>query len=140
MVRAMDDSEDADVDGTARRPELLPSDRRVRAMVTAESARHWAVVLRVVAALVALSAVVGRALYVLAIDSNDSSSPLLENQGTPLRVKWAVFLEGIARPLALAGLLLASSVVVCVYAARLDLDIVQSDDDEFDREQGGTTE
>ena len=120
------------------RPDLLPWERRViRSMVTANTARVGAVVLRVVAGVVAVASIVGELLYVLSIDDRATSSSIspIDDVGTPAKLKWSVFLQGIASPLAFAGLVLAASFLVAVYAARLDLDIVQSDDEEFEREQ-----
>jgi hypothetical protein len=134
---ATDELEDSAVEVADRRRALLPWERRVvRSIVTANSARIGVVVLRVLAVVVVVASVVGELLYVWSFDDTGGSSlSPVDDPGTPARLKWAVFLQGIASPLAFAGLVLAASFLVSVYAARLDLDIVQSDDDEFDAEQ-----
>jgi hypothetical protein len=128
---------DGEVEVTAARPAMLPWERRVvRSIITANSARVGVVVLRVLAVVIAAAAVVGELLYVTAIDDRGGSSlSPIDDPGAPAKLKWAIFLQGIASPLAFAGLVLAASFLVAVYAARLDLDIVQADDEEFDVEQ-----
>jgi hypothetical protein len=133
----VDELGDSEVDVIASGPAVLPWERRVvRSMVTASSARVGVIMLRVLAVVIAAASVVGELLYVWSFDNASSSSlSPVDDPGTPARLKWAVFLQGIASPLALAALVLAASFLVAVYAARLDLDIVQADDEEFDAAQ-----
>ena len=107
--------------------ELSPADRQmVQALATVLSARKGVTVLRVVAAIVALTAVVGQGLNIL--DSADSFEDLTISD----RQLWASFLAGISVPLAFAGLILAASYLLEVYASRLDMDIVIAEQDEPD--------
>jgi len=108
-------------------PELpdTPWDKRVvRAMTAAETARQGAVILRVLAAVVALAGTLGPILYF----TDDS----LRDSGGRLRL--GQILQVSALPLAGAGVVFAFSYLVELYASRLDLDIVLADDDQT----GGT--
>lgn len=122
-----DINDDNDVD--AGDNELSPSDRRMlRAMATADSAHKGVVVLRVIAAVVTMSAIVGYALSVLEYNRGEFVGGM--NLRVPNRQQFALFLASVSTPLAFAGLIFAASYLVSVYASRLDMDIVLADEDD----------
>ena len=88
-----------------------------------DSARFGVVTLRLIAVGVALASGVGQLLA--AMDRTDGPGYSFTS-----RQQWMVFLTGIAVPLAFAGLLVAASYLLAVYAARLDMDIVLADDND----------
>ncbi|MGD9795507.1 MAG: hypothetical protein AB7V43_18740 [Acidimicrobiia bacterium] len=98
-------------------------------MATADSARLGVVILRVISVVVAVATVAGNTLTVLELGSDGG---FLSRPGVVGRQQWGYFLTGIAGPLAFAGLILAASFVLAVYAARLDMDIVLAGDDNAD--------
>ena len=99
-------------------------DRRVvRSMVTADSARRAAVLLWILAGAIVVAALAGALLTVTSSSygSVDSRATI----GFVLGSVWA--------SLGYAGIVLAAGLLVRLYAARLDLDIVRSDEEETDR-------
>lgn len=108
-----------------------PWDRRViSAISVAESARFGVLVLRVSAAVVAGFAIIGAALALFSdIESQGVSFDQPVDRQTVGR-----FLAEIANPLAFAGIVLALSYLIQIAAARLDIDVVLSDEDESDRD------
>lgn len=107
---------------------LSPFDRRmVRALATADSARKGVVMLRVVAAVVAASAIVGVGLRVM--EPSEPWMPEGDGYRFPDLQQFASFLAAVATPLAFAGMVLAASYLLSVYAARLDMDMVLADED-----------
>jgi hypothetical protein len=124
---------DDDIEIEAVDDELSPSDRRMlRAMASADSAHTGVVVLRVIAAVVAVSAVVGYALSVMEYEREDSGFMDGLSLAVPDRQQLAIFFASVSTPLAYAGLIFAASYLLSVYASRLDMDIVLADDDEAD--------
>ncbi len=111
---------------------FTPWDRRVVAAINVvAAARRGSVILRVIAAVVAIVGVVGAALTYFWNDAlNGVVSP-----GTFDGQRWGLFLLASANPLAVAGIVLALSFVVDVAAARLDIDIVLADEDETDSDE-----
>jgi hypothetical protein len=124
--------------------DLSPWDRRVlAAMGTAQAARTGVVVLRVIAGVVAVASIVGNYLWVTSFDSRGSSGDGLlglESISVADRQQVGQFLTGVAAPLAFAGVLVAASYLLAVYAARLDLDVVRSDEDESMNRRATETE
>ena len=101
-------------------PSGSPWDRRVvRAMTSAESARQGATILRIVAAITAAVGIIGPVMYFTAARDDASG-----------RIVWGQILQVTALPIAGAGVVLAFSFLVELYASRLDLDIVLADDDQ----------
>lgn len=98
--------------------------RMVAAIATATSARKGVLVLRIVAAVVATAAVVGDWMIVMDDNWSDFASG---------RSQWGQFLSSVSVPVAFAGMVLAASYLLSVYAARLDMDIVLADDEEVGR-------
>ncbi len=107
--------------------------RMVSAISTANAARKGVVVLRVIAAVVALAALVGNALTVLEFDNAFSDASGWQQGGFPDRYQWGQLLGSVAGPWAFAGLIVAASYLLSVYAARLDMDIILADNEETDR-------
>ena len=108
---------------------FTPWDRRVIAAIdVAEGARRGVLILRVLAAVVAVFAIVGGALS----SFSDLNSDDITVERSIDRLTVGYFLAGIANPLAFAGVVLALSYLVKISASRLDLDIVLSDEDESD--------
>lgn len=102
-------------------------ERRVtRALETANTARKGVVILRVVAAVVAVASIVGNYLYWYTrpeVDGDlgfDTSEPWIFGQ----------LLVSTGSGLAFAGIVFGLSSLLSVYAARLDLDIVLANEQE----------
>ena len=121
----MPDEQSEDVDDI----KFTPWDRRVIAAIdVAHSARLGVLILRVLAAVVAIAAIVGTGLYTFSDPESSGQVP-----STPIdRQTIGYFLAGISNPLAFAGVVFALSYLVQIAASRLDIDIVLSDEDETD--------
>ena len=105
---------------------LTAWDRRVvRAIQVSESARAGVIVLRIAAAIVVLSSVVGTWLVLYGAD--DTGDEVIQSSLTG-RIKIGQLLTTIASPLAFAAVVFGLSFVLSVYASRLDLDIVLADE------------
>ena len=105
---------------------MTPWDRRVvRALGASDAARRGALILRVLSGVIAAVGLIGSALYL--------SSGFVGSYGTRAKAGW--FLQQIAVPLGIGGVVLGLSFLVEVYASRLDLDIVASDEDETEAKQ-----
>ena len=95
--------------------------RMVAAIGTLQAARRGVIVLRIVAALVVLASTLGNSLIVFRDRYSDFATA---------KDKWAELLSSLAVPCSFAGMVLAASYLLAVYAARLDMDIILADDDE----------
>ena len=123
------DGDNDELDSSDRPADLTAGDQRtVRAMITVNTARTGVVVLRVIAAVVVLAAVIGTGLVTAEFASRaEEPDAILGREITPDHVYWAQFLLGIATPIAFAGMIVAASYLLSVYAARLELEIAQTD-------------
>ena len=107
-------------------------DRRVvRAMSVADSARNWAASVRVIGLLVIVGSLLGNYLLIYRNDFEE-----FDDAGLSGSLKLGQFLQQATFPVALGGVVLALSILVNVYASRLDLDIVLADNDETNRSAG----
>lgn len=102
--------------------DLTPWDRRViRAIDISNVARKGAQLLRIAAGVIAIATLVGAWLTTFSDGSFGDSDT---------RYKIGAFIGSVVGSLTLAGLLVAASLLVDLYASRLDLDIVLADEDE----------
>jgi hypothetical protein len=102
-------------------------DRRVvAAFEVVYAARRGVLILRIAAALIAVIAVVGSALF----HFSDNSVYVSFNDAGITRQVVGQFMQDIAVPLASAAVVLALAYLVEIAAARLDVDIVVADEDQ----------
>lgn len=108
------------------------SDRDIiTAINTARYGRRAVGAVRVGAVVVGLVATIGNALTALEYRTPSTQDSLFADP-TPDRQQWAVFLNGLATPLALALLVYAASFLLALYCSRLEMDIVIAEQDERD--------
>jgi hypothetical protein len=98
-------------------------------MDASASAKVGVVVLRVISGVSVAATLIGNYLYIFGRNEPDGAA---FDTITSDRFTFGQFLASVATPLAFAGIVLALSFVVSIYAARLDLDIVLADEQEVE--------
>jgi hypothetical protein len=100
--------------------------RVVGALGAVYAARRGVLVLRIIAAVAALAAIIGSALYTF----SDANYGGFVQEVTIDRRLVGQFLVTAANPLAFAAVVLALSYLIEISAARLDVDVVVADEDQ----------
>lgn len=109
--------------------------RMVAAVKTAASARKGVKLLRVASGLVVALMAVGNwlVLYTTTSPSSDGVFEVATRRTGTDRIKLGQWLGSMSSAVAYAGVLLALSFLLAVYAARLDMDIILADEEEVAR-------
>lgn len=115
-------------DGNAQEGLTSWDKRVVRAIETADHARTGVKLLRAISLLIVGASVIGN--YMVIFDRQDEigdQSGIFKSLHTN-RLSVGEFLTAIAGPCAFAALVFAASLMLSVYASRLDMDIVIADE------------